>query len=342
MSTSTREPRKPLLQRLARRRWIRARLAMLDPERDTTEIVRLSTLYGAGALQMHWFYAVSTPAAGIAPHVLDAVWREGAGDYNVRPTARKDDSVDHLLQWFEHGADAAATVKSIEIVNNYHARHARRYPTGFDRVEDYTYILCLNATAVDSSVRSLGLPGFDATQRRAAHLFWSRLATRFTLPDGTSVTELERFPDSYDAMLDYVEQYQRRPWPVHEPGHLSTTAAIEHFADTWFPRPLRFFGRALVTSFMSPHVLRAHAIDAPPTALSVVARMSMRVMMLAAERLLPDPEESYPDRRRRLAAAGTAPASAVDVAVHRAITSHDLDSTVQGGPHGCPHLNVLS
>ncbi|MBF4478197.1 hypothetical protein SAMN02745947_05614 [Rhodococcus rhodochrous J3] len=109
----------PLTKQTKSRKWIGARLALLDPSIDNDEIVRLSTLYNLNDLQLHWFYAVGTPAAGIAPAVMDAVWRDGTGEYNRRPDRRVADSVDHMLLWFEHGADSAATKKSVQMVNKY-------------------------------------------------------------------------------------------------------------------------------------------------------------------------------------------------------------------------------
>ncbi len=323
------------------RKWIARRIAELDPERDYVEIVRLSTLYAANSLQMSWFYAVNTPAAGIAPGVMDAVWRNGTGTYNTHAQARVNDSVDHLVVWLEHGADSPATLASVDIVNKLHRHYAEEYAPGFADIDDWIYILCLNGTAVNNSIVSLGLPGFDEKQKRAAHTLWSRLADRFEhVGEGRPVTDVRAFPDSFDAMVRYVHEYEARPWPVYQPGHDSTVSAIEHFAKENFPPPLRFFGRALVTSFLSPTVLRIHSITPPNRVLRTIARQAMKSMIVFSS-LLPDPEESYSDRRRRLVADGRATPSHVDTAVHRKI---DRSITPQLAPEFggvaslCPHL----
>lgn len=322
---------------LTDRKWIDRRVDHLDPEVDYAEIVRLSTLYGQNALTLHWFYAVGTPAAGLAPHVMDAVWRSGTGKYNTKPTTRVNDSVDHLMVWFEHGANAPATAKSVEMVNKYHAHFASEYPSSFADPEDYIYILCLNATEVFSAMRLIGLPGLSEKQKRAFYVLWSQLARHFTMANGTPVTDLATFPADFDSMVRYVEHYQARPWPVHPPGHDSTTSAIEHFASRFFPPPLRWFGRALVTSFMAPAVLRAHSIVQPPQPLSWLARRFMKVMMLTAKYILPDDQESLPDRRRRLGATDPSAMSVVDTAVHRLIGA---GVAAQGPARGCPHMSM--
>jgi hypothetical protein len=117
--------------------------------------------------------------------------------------------------------------------------------------------------------------GFTEKQKQAFYVLWSRLADHFTMPDDTPVTNLATFPADFDAMVRYVDDYQARPWPVHPPGHDSTTSAIEHFAKRFFPPPLHWFGRALVTSFMAPAVLSAHDIDAPAPATAWLARHFM-------------------------------------------------------------------
>jgi ER-bound oxygenase mpaB/B'/Rubber oxygenase, catalytic domain len=162
-----------------------------------------------------WFYTVGTPATGIAPAVIDAVYRGGAGKYASQPTKRRDDSNDHMMLWFEHGPDAAATKKSVQMVNKYHAHFARSYPDGFANPEDYLYILCLNATLVHAAERSLRLPGFSPRQKRAMYLFWSQLAEHFTTPEGRPITEQMSFPADFEAMETLVQSYQARPWPVH-------------------------------------------------------------------------------------------------------------------------------
>lgn len=247
------------------RKWIDRRIAELDPEVDYVEIVRLSTLYRVNDLQLHWFYAVGTPAAGISPAVIDAVWRAGSGTYRTEPDRRRDDSVDHLLMWVEHGPNNAVTQASVGMVNKYHSHFARFYPGGFAKAEDYIYIICLNATLFHRASCSLGLNGLSPKEQRAAWLFWSQVAHQFDMAaSGDPVTQHADFPPSFADMVTLVEDYISRPWPVHQPGHESTTSAIEHFATTWFPRPLHPFGRALITAFLPAGLRRAHDIPAPP------------------------------------------------------------------------------
>jgi hypothetical protein len=61
-------------------------------------------------------------------------------------------------------------------------------------------------------------------------------------------------------------------------------------------------------------------------------------MMLLSSHVLPDPT-SLPDRRRRLAAQGKGPSSAVDTALHRALGAERPSAGGAPSAHAvCPHL----
>jgi hypothetical protein len=141
-----------------------------------------------------------------------------------------------MMLWFEHGPDAAATGRSVEMINKYHAHFARSHPDGSADPEDYLYVICMNATLVHNAECLVGMPGFSPRQKRAMHRFWAGIADQFTTPDGWPVTSQVPFPEDFAAMERLVQDYQARPWPVHPPGHLSTSSAIESFTVWWFPR----------------------------------------------------------------------------------------------------------
>jgi hypothetical protein len=250
-----------------------------------------------------------------------------------------------MVLWLEHGGEAPASAASVDMVNRMHRHYAKEYRAGFADVDDYIYILCLNATAVNSSIESLGIPGFDDKQKTPVHFLWSRLAEHFEhVVEGRPVTELQPFPADHDAMVGYVEDYQARPWPVHARRHAAPTSMIEHFAATQVPRATRQFGRALVTAFLAPTVLRVHSIEAPGMVMRALARKAMKAHILISS-MLRDPEESYSDRQRRLAATGRTEPSVVDSVVHRKIgrsISPSLAPEFGGAASLCPHLATLT
>lgn len=308
------------------RRWIRDRLAELDPETDWLEIWQLSSLYGKNDFQFHWFYAVTFPYFLITERGAETVYRDGAGKLDRQSTKRVDDTVDHMVVWWEHGPDAPQTRQSVHMINQMHAHWARTYPGNFSFEEDYVNTLCYEAASMHRVMRSLGLPGYSEKQQRASHRFWSRMAPLFLLEDGSPVTG---FPEDFAGCVAFLEEYENRPWPVSEAGTRAAASIVEHFATRWFPAPLRPFGRALVTSFYGEAILRVHRVPRPSRPLRAAARTLMRTLMWLGENVLPDGDESFPQRRRRLAAEGAVTPSAVETAIDRVVAPRP------GG--GCPH-----
>jgi hypothetical protein len=66
----------------------------------------------------------------------------------------------------------------------------------------------------------------------------------------------------------------------------------------------------------------------------------MKTLMLLSTHVLPDPRETLPDKRRRLAVRGKGSRSAVDTAVHRGL---ERPAAAEPAPStsGCPHLAAL-
>jgi hypothetical protein len=316
------------------RKWIKRRIDELDPLVDYEEIWRLTSLYNVNDFQFHWFYALTFPYFLVTVRGAESVYRDGKGKMDLQATKRVDDTVDHMVVWWEHGPHSPATRRSVEMINKLHAHWARQYPGYFSYAEDYVNTLCYEATSMHMLQRSLGLPGYNERQKIAAHRFWSEMADLFTVENGRPLTEVATMPESFEAMEAFRHEYDAQPWPDNPAGQAATVSFVEHFATRWFPRPLRFFGRALVTSFYDENVQRVQAIAPPAPPLRWVARNLIKVLILLTERVRPDDRESVPDRRRRLVDEKGTPPSTVDVAVHRAINGRTVGSSA---PTQCPH-----
>lgn len=321
------------------RKWIKRRIDELDPLVDYEEIWRLTSLYNINDFQLHWFYAVTFPYFLVAVRGAESVYRGGQGKMDRHATKRVDDTVDHMMVWWEHGPRSPATRKSVEMINKLHAHWARQYPGHFSFAEDYVNTLCYEATSMHVLQRSLGLPGYNEKQKVAAHRFWSEMAHLFTLEDGRALSEVAAMPESFEAMEAFRRDYDAQPWPDNPAGRAASASFVEHFATRWFPRPLRFLGRALVTSFYDENVQRVQAIAPPAPPLRGVARQIIKVLILLTEHVRPDDTESVPERRRRLVAEGGARSSTVDVAVHRAVNG---GTGASSAAVQCPHAALVS
>ena len=322
------------------RKWIKKRLAELDPATDWAEIWSLSSLYNQNDFQLHWYYAVTFPFFLITEWGTDAVYRNGTGKLDKQSTKRVEDTVDHMMVWWEHGPYAPETKQSVEMINKLHAHWATRYPGNFTDNDDYLHTLCYEAAGMHRLQRSLGLPGFNEAQKVAAQRFWSAITPLFVVEDGTPVTG---FPDDFDGIEAFLDEYINRPWPTLEKGQLATESIINHFATRWFPKPLRPFGRALVTSFYCDQIMRVHQIQTPSAPLRWAARRLIKTMIWLTDNVFPDTKETFPDRRRRLVAEKGARPSTVDTAVNRIVAKQaraGANPTVAATPTptaGCPY-----
>lgn len=322
------------------RKWIKGRIDELDPEVDYEEIWSLTSLYNVDDFQYHWFYAVTFPYFLVTQRGADSVYRQGTGKMERQATKRVHDTVDHMLVWWEHGPHSPATRASVQMINKLHAHWAKQYPGYFSYPEDYVNTLCYEATAMHLLQRSLGLPGYNKKQQVAAHRFWSEMGALFTLEDGRVLTDVVDMPTSFDAMVAFRHDYDAQPWPENPAGEAAAVSFVEHFATTWFPRPLRPFGRALVTSFYEPAIMRVCKVPPPRPALRWLARRVLKTLILLTEHVRPDDRETVTDRRRRKVTEKGAPPSIVDVSVHRAVgrTGSGIEGTVPASV--CPHAAV--
>ncbi|MFD4605750.1 hypothetical protein ACFWPQ_48040 [Streptomyces sp. NPDC058464] len=320
------------------RKWIQRRIDQLDPEADYAEIYRLAIMYGTSNFLRNWAFALNMPHFAIPRRTAEAVYREGRGKLLRFREDRVDDTSGHVFVWGEHGPDSPYSLASIDIINKLHAHWAREYPDAFAHAEDYVYVACFEATNMHSAMRTLGLPGLPEKQKIAAHRFWYGIASHMTVDTDRTITEAAHIPDDFDGMVRFCEGYENRDWGDNEPGHRLTRTVLDQFAERWFPRWLRPLGEAMVTVFYSPGMLRVHRIPEPKPVWRGLARTVMKARFLYSRFLQADPAESTPDRRRRMAAEGLCPYSAVDVAVHRAVRRDhgdmpDVDSA-------CPHEPV--
>jgi hypothetical protein len=314
------------------RKWIRRRIEQLDPYADYAEIWALSYIYNVTDFELHWVFTLANPHLGVTQWGAEASYRGGQGALVVQAEARAANTNDHMLLWAEHGPESPVTAKAVDIVNKLHAKWAKPYPGAFSHSDDFVYLFSDAATAEDTLRRSLGLPGWSAKQKIAAHRYWCELASLFTVEGGAKLTDVDKMPESFDAMAAYAEAYLARPWPDNPVGAAFTEALLDECTRRWFPRPLRPFGRALVTSFFAPSLFRAYKMSPPNRMMRTLARATIWAMIVYSDYIRADEKEPITERRR-LVAKQRVPPSAIDTTVHRAVQKES-----PGG--ACPHMRV--
>jgi hypothetical protein len=276
-------------------KWIAAEIERLDPETDYERIWALSATYWVDEFMMSFLYSVSFPNFMMPANGGRAVGRQGTGPLLTSPDKRQVDTVHHFWTWFEHGPSSTHTRASVAEVNAMHQGISRRYPGDFAHNDDFVYTLCYLGAGYHRIRVQVGLPGYTAKQQVATHRHWRAMAALFWTENG----EVTEFPADFDAMVAFLDEWESRHTEWTPEGSACTRAVIEQFAGRWFPRPLRFVGRAMLCSFYGEPIRRVHRVAAPNRATVAVMRAGLRGYVTAKERVLPDPRASTPDRHRR-------------------------------------------
>ena len=291
-------------------KWIAAEIERLDPEVDFERIWALSATYWVDEFMMSFLYSVSFPNFMMPANGGRTVNRGGTGPLITTPDTRHVDTVHHFWTWFEHGPSSPHTQESVAAVNALHHGISRRYPGDFGYNDDFVYTLCFLGAGYHRIREQVGLPGFTAKQKVAAHHHWRGMAGLFWTENG----DVTGWPADFDAMLAFLAEWESRHTEWTEDGAACTRAVIDQFAARWFPRRLHFVGRAMLCSFYDEPIRRVHRVEAPPRPVVALMRTGMRCYVTAKEKVLPDPRMSTPDRHRRKgrgSAAGVAGASGV-------------------------------
>lgn len=217
----------------------------------------------------------------------------------TRPRRRFQDGNDFLTAWMVDGLSSEAGRKAVERLNRIHLSVARRtphLPGNFDDIDDFVYPLVLLATFGDRLQTSLGLPGTSENMKTAWH-HWAQTLFRLLERESGPLTG-EAFPEDWNAMTEFAEKFDSRPYEQTESGHRVATAMMDFFAERWFPSPLRPFGRDLTRYLAGERVCRLHDIGWLSPRRERAVRAFLKTTF-RAQRLLPDYRTPLPERLRR-------------------------------------------
>jgi hypothetical protein len=271
------------------RRWIADEIERLDPETDYEAIWRLTSTYGLDEFALNLVYAHLFPHFVVPMHGAETVYRGGDGKIVDRATQRVEDTIRHNLIWWSYGPSHERTRASVAKINRLHAHYARQYPGNLSHLDDYVYTLCFSAASLHRFFLKLGLPGYTDKQKIAAHRFWKEMSALFLDEAGDPISG---FPEDWEGIIAYLDEFENRPWPAHGVGREMTNAVLDQFAFRFFPRPLHGVGRALVASTYHPTVWRVHQVDVPRPRVRKLL-LHTAGLMIRLKKLAPDPTVNY-------------------------------------------------
>jgi hypothetical protein len=319
------------------RRWIRRRLKTLDPQRDYTEIVKLTTLFHVNDFIADWAFT-HIMCRATTGHSSKAITREGTGKLVTKTDLRFDDTTDHFLVWNEFGPDAPQTKRSVGVVNGLHAKFQKVYPSAFDDVPLWIYVIAWEVAGLAIlATEFLGLPDLDPKEKEARAVWGRKIAKLFIDNNGSPVSELMPDLNTFEDFVAFVHEYESQPWAPDANSTACAEAVLEKYAKRHkrLPRPL---AHALVKSFWHEGQFECNGIDKPSWFWRTAAKNFMRAMLIGTA-LKPSPKESLLERKLRELAEGGQPLPPVlraSVKVGPVATSEEVNSS------GCPMGFVMT
>lgn len=305
------------------RKWIAKRINSLDPTIDFDEIWKLSSAYRPNDFIMNLIYTVTFPHFFVRE--LDALplFNEGSGKILSRRDARADDTSWKMQVWWNYGSSHELTLKNVESINKLHEHYAKKFSESFSRNGTYIYTLCYEAAGMHRLLRRVGLPGFSDKEKLAAVHYWTNMSKVFR--NAGTGEELIGFPDSFDGIMEFMDKWEAEEVPPHKIGPPAAEAIISQFADRYFPKILHPLVYKWIASLYPEHVLKAFSIKRPSALGTAVLRKLTAWFFWFGEKVLPDPLDTFEERRLKTRNAQTkgCPFSALKA------------RQMQGG---CPHL----
>ncbi|MER6079299.1 DUF2236 domain-containing protein [Streptomyces sp. NPDC001833] len=277
-------------------KWVDRAMRELDPETEYEQIIRLMGDYQLNATVLDLVVSASTIHNIIHPRGSETLAHTGKVVH--RRDRRAEDGYEFFWTWFANGPSSDVVKESVARLNRIHLGIARRLPGNFSHNEDFVFTLCQLGVFNQRLRNLLGLPGMPDHVKIAFH-HWLRDMSALFVGEHGPVTG---FPEDFDGMLAYVEDYESQPYEHSENGLIVSEGIVQGFVERNFPKPLWPFGRAMILTVVPERIRRLHRLPDPDRRLATVARLLLRTRMRLQE-LLPDPRHAASQRYFRERAA---------------------------------------
>lgn len=266
------------------RRWVDAEIARLDPETEYERIIHLIAEYKANDFVSNLNYAFGFMSNTMPASGSDIMIATGKAEN--KPQTRYLDTVKYFWQWLFKGPSHPEVQASLKRLNRLHAHMYEDYPDAFKDNDEWIFNLANFGTQADRMRKRVGAPLQPKNVQIAWHHFWRDIAAQL---EGM-VGPLHSFPEDYQAMWDFVEEFESRSFPYTPTGRVLSETMIRQFNERFFPRALYPLGRTIVMAFVPPAVARRHGL--PPAnrfGIWLVHRF-FRFIFFAQDNFLPDPK----------------------------------------------------
>lgn len=280
-------------------RWIKRRLKALNPQRDYTEIVKLTSLFHVNDFILDWAFTTIMCRATNG-HSAVAINREGTGKLVTTAQNRFDDTTDHFLVWNEFGPDAPETKRSVDIINALHAKFQNIYPSAFDDRPLWIYVIAWEVAGLSILAEDyLGLPKLSAKEREARAVWGCKLAESFIYIDGGPLSAVMPDLQTFEDFVAFVHEYESQPWAPDANTKACHQAVLDKYAQRNKPLP-RGLTDALVTITWHDGQFTCNGIDRPSPFWRAIAKWYLRAVLVSTQ-MMPSPKESAVEKMLRKA-----------------------------------------
>jgi hypothetical protein len=282
----------------APKKWIRERIAKLDPHKDYAEIWRLVNSYrGGNDFIDNLIYCIAFPNFIVTEWGGDVIWRHDGGKVVHGAHDRVEQTNFYNEYWSWYGPHHERTKEAANKINQLHAHWAEKYPGAFSQNDDYMYVFCFSATLGHRLQIRVGFPGITEKEKIAFHLHWREMSKLFTAENGVAI---HGYPEDFDGLLRFCEEYENRPRGTPAGGRKAVIAMHEQFVFRFFPPDLHWLGHQLLRSLTPATTLKTMQIEpAYPLAQEVLPKM-LGLFLWYQETFADDPEQSVIEKREAL------------------------------------------
>lgn len=271
------------------KKWLDPYLRQFDPETEYERIISIFTQYSLDQFSMHF-----TVLTGTMHNIQTGTGAETLAYTNWlvrRPARRNESGLAQFWIWFAKGPSHPDTKASMDRLNKIHMAIAKSLPGNFGDNDEYIYTLCMIGIFNYRLFRKLGLPDMPEYLKIAFHHVLRDLSVQFEGEHGM----VHSFPEDFDGLVAFVEEFDDRNWPGTPVTKDICEAMMVDFSDRWFPRGMRWFGRAMMLYASNDAVLQRYGVKTlGPVRRALVHRM-MKAMFYAKIVLAPDNKVSFLD-----------------------------------------------
>jgi hypothetical protein len=249
-----------------------ARIRALDPERDTDEIVRLTS-----RLEFPWDYTQGTALAFLRDYGVPTIARVLAAtrEFEDHGVKRYDDTILIGDEASLEGIDSPRAHAAIRRLNRIHGHYA--IPN-----DEFAYVLATTLVGPVEWIRAYGWRELDPHELVAL----ARFTTRFG-----ELMGIKGLPTTYDGYLALLRDYEARRFAPTPEARRLAEASLRIARQVAAPAPLRPLVRPMTIALMDEPLRAALGMPRPPRLLAAAVRRGLRlrgrVLRLAPPRRVP-------------------------------------------------------